>query len=75
MSRVMQNRSSSVIGAARRQQRSGSALRRLADVVTVWTLRRRTRRTLSELDAHLLEDIGITEADARYEAHRPFWQG
>lgn len=75
MSRVMQNRSSSVIGAARRQQRTGSALRRLAGVVTVWTLRRRTRKSLRRLDAHLLEDIGLTQADARNEAKRPFWQG
>ena len=75
MSRVMQSRSSSVFGAGRRQRPTVSVVRRIAGALRVWTQRRRTRKTLSELDPHLLNDIGITPADARNEANRPFWQG
>jgi len=32
-----------------------------------------TRRQLSELDAHLLRDIGITRLDAQIEAARKPW--
>lgn len=34
--------------------------------------RRRQRNALAELDAHLLEDIGVTRAEARAEAEKPF---
>lgn len=33
----------------------------------------RQRRQLAGLDADRLEDIGISEAQARTEATRPFW--
>lgn len=32
-----------------------------------------TRRQLSELDAHLLRDIGITPGEAQHEASRRPW--
>ena len=32
------------------------------------------RRTLLELDEHLLGDIGITRRQAEREARKPFWQ-
>ncbi|PCD76963.1 hypothetical protein CLN94_06615 [Pseudothioclava arenosa] len=35
---------------------------------------RRTRVALRALDAHLLEDIGMTEGEAKRESARPFWQ-
>lgn len=34
---------------------------------------RRQRLHLEDLDAHLLEDIGIDRMTARMEASRPFW--
>lgn len=34
---------------------------------------RRARQLLSELDGHLLKDIGISRAEALTEAARPFW--
>ncbi|WP_425358930.1 DUF1127 domain-containing protein [Antarcticimicrobium sediminis] len=40
-----------------------------------WTLRRRTRTQLNRLSPYMLEDIGITPAQARKEAERPFWKG
>lgn len=39
-----------------------------------YRLRRRSRRQLLSLDDRLLEDIGITPAQAKKEAHRGFWQ-
>lgn len=38
-----------------------------------WAALRRERRALGALDARLLRDIGVSEADARIEADRPFW--
>lgn len=32
-----------------------------------------TRRQLSELDAHLLRDIGLTPSEAQHEASRKPW--
>lgn len=39
-----------------------------------WIMARRTRAALRALDAHLLDDIGMTEGQAKREAARPFWQ-
>ena len=33
----------------------------------------RQRKALSELDPHLLKDIGVSEIQAENEANRPFW--
>lgn len=38
-----------------------------------WEDRRRSRRALSLLDAHMLRDIGLTEAGAHAETGKPFW--
>lgn len=32
------------------------------------------RRTLAELDDHMLRDIGISRAEAIEEAQKPFWR-
>lgn len=37
-------------------------------------LRARTRRQLACLDPSRLEDLGISAAEARREAARPFWR-
>ncbi len=38
-----------------------------------WRRRRRSRTFLSQLDDHILKDIGITYAEAEREANKPFW--
>ena len=38
-----------------------------------WNSVARDRRRLLELDARMLEDIGLTREDAYREATRPFW--
>lgn len=75
MSRMMQTGSSPVLGANRHQQPVLPALRRIVVAMGHWTLRRRTRTQLNRLSPYMLEDIGITPAQARKEAERPFWKG
>ena len=36
--------------------------------------KRRTRKHLAELAAHLLEDVGITRGQANEEVRKPFWE-
>jgi uncharacterized protein YjiS (DUF1127 family) len=45
-------------------------------VIRVWAERRCQRRTLGELadEPHLLDDIGLTRAQALDEAAKPFWR-
>lgn len=45
-----------------------------AVLVTKWDMRIRTRRALRRLEAHELDDIGMTAAQASAQAHRPFWK-
>ncbi len=54
------------------------ALTRVADrmrrTVLVWQERSMYRRELSELDGHMLDDIGISRANAMREINKPFWR-
>jgi uncharacterized protein YjiS (DUF1127 family) len=36
--------------------------------------RYRSRQRISELDSHILKDIGVSFADAEAEANKPFWR-
>ena len=38
-----------------------------------WQELARQRQALAALDDHMLKDIGLSRADARQEADRPFW--
>jgi uncharacterized protein YjiS (DUF1127 family) len=38
-----------------------------------WQELARQRRALAAMDDHMLKDIGLSRADARREAERPFW--
>lgn len=42
--------------------------------VNTWRSRARQRRRLSQFDSRLLDDIGVSRADARVEAAKPFWK-
>lgn len=46
------------------------ALRKLGH----WMARSRQRRQLEALNDAMLKDIGLTRADVRMEAERPFWR-
>jgi uncharacterized protein YjiS (DUF1127 family) len=45
----------------------------LAWIREAWQ-RRRSRVYLSELNEHLLKDIGVTPAEAELEMNKPFWR-
>jgi uncharacterized protein YjiS (DUF1127 family) len=54
---------------------------RLGDVLSaalatprLWVRRRHDRRALSQLDNHMLRDIGFDRAQADEMASRPFWR-
>ncbi|MDO6591598.1 hypothetical protein DS901_09355 [Loktanella sp. D2R18] len=47
---------------------------RFAVAVTKWDTRRKTRKHLKALPAHLLNDIGLDSATAKAEVIKPFWQ-
>lgn len=52
---------------------SGAVIR-ISDTLHLWYERAVSRRRLASLDAHLLRDIGLTEADVWEEARKPFWR-
>lgn len=47
---------------------------RLTVALVQWSTRARTRTALSDLDPHLLKDIGLTDDQAKTEANKRFWQ-
>jgi len=51
-----------------------ASMTRLLDQVLTWHERVRDRRTLDQLDAHMLHDIGLSRADVEHEVSKPFWQ-
>lgn len=53
---------------------AGPLTRQPRRLIRAWADRQATRRALDRLDAHLLDDIGITAQEARAETAKPFWQ-
>jgi uncharacterized protein YjiS (DUF1127 family) len=51
------------------------ACKRLARTVRLWVSRASERRNLSDLDDHLLRDLGLSRVRVRLEGGRPFWLG
>jgi uncharacterized protein YjiS (DUF1127 family) len=51
-----------------------SLVRRLRLALHLAAARRRDRKALAQLDAHLLRDIGLTPDEAYVETVKPFWQ-
>lgn len=49
-------------------------LRRAQAALQRMNRRHRARRTLLELDDHMLDDIGIRREDALREGSKPFWR-
>jgi len=44
-----------------------------ANVISVWSYRKRSRNALTQLDDHRLRDIGVSREDAHKEALKRFW--
>ena len=60
-------------GAAPRALRNWPGIATLAAAIGRASAIRRSRAALADLNDHLLCDIGVTRAEARREADRPFW--
>jgi len=50
-----------------------TALLAIASTAMLWQQRARSRAHLRELEAHLLDDIGMSPVQRDREAHKPFW--
>ena len=48
--------------------------KRLVEIVCLYVQRAQQRRQLAQLDQRALSDIGLSRADALYEANKPFWK-
>jgi len=55
--------------------RAGSnyGLKQVADTINTWIVRGRQRRDLAQLDARMLDDVGISEEQREIELSKPFW--
>ncbi|AIV06551.1 hypothetical protein LA59_14160 [Vibrio harveyi] len=51
-----------------------SLVRYIFSKLAVWRKNYRTRRHLSELPHHLLDDIGYNETEVQKEIQKPFWR-
>ncbi|MGH6913218.1 MAG: DUF1127 domain-containing protein [Geminicoccaceae bacterium] len=52
----------------------GSRLRWVIEIFELWARRARDRDALVHLDDHVLEDIGLTRAQAEAEWRKPVWR-
>jgi uncharacterized protein YjiS (DUF1127 family) len=51
-----------------------AAVLKMAHMLVVWSDRANTRRQLQSMNAYRLDDIGLTETQARTEYLKPFWK-
>lgn len=64
----------SLLHAASRLPMAAQMAVQVAVLITTWDLRYRTRKSLRHLQAHQLNDIGLTREQAKTEAARAFWR-
>ncbi len=46
---------------------------KVLNTIIIWQERSGQRHALSELNEHMLKDIGVSRADAYKEIRKPFW--
>ncbi len=49
-------------------------LRNFVDILLRWQERVQSRRQLTMMDSHILNDIGVTRAEIDAEVRKPFWR-
>ena len=49
-------------------------LSRMADLVSTWNRRHKTRRQFASVEHRILRDVGISAADRFIEINKPFWE-
>ncbi len=59
---------------ATHQRRFTGAIVNVLGIPLVWQARASERHRLAELEAHQLEDMGLTRADVTGECSKPFWR-
>ena len=74
MSHTATARYSSVIEARRIFIRLYDLAARARETVDIWIRRHRTRRQFAEVDACILRDCGISEAERFIEINKHFWE-
>ncbi|HJU17331.1 MAG TPA: DUF1127 domain-containing protein [Stellaceae bacterium] len=52
----------------------GHPVERALATLREWRRRSRGRADLAALDDRMLQDIGITRAEAEFLSHKPFWR-
>ncbi len=50
------------------------AATRALRTLLIWQERDRQRRALAQLDARMLNDVGLNRAEVAMELRKPFWQ-
>ena len=60
--------------ARRRAKRRAEWVARIRGLAMTWHQRYRTRQDFARVDARILEDCGISEAERFIEANKPFWE-
>ena len=51
-----------------------TVVRTVIDVLILWQQRSNESKHLAEMDARMLKDIGMSTAQVRWEAAKPFWR-
>lgn len=78
MAHTIETKLGSATGAAPKSPGAFARVRRnvakLLEKLAIWQERTGQRHTLSELNEHMLKDIGVSRSDAFREARKPFWQ-
>lgn len=64
----------SFLGSVARRQASASPLAGLLGTLRLWRRRSIERALLARMTQRDIADLGVTEADIRYEMDKPFWR-
>lgn len=56
------------------KQKTTGLVKRIYCQVKLWSRNQKTRRQLQQLPPRLLQDIGVSQAQADTEADKSFWQ-
>jgi uncharacterized protein YjiS (DUF1127 family) len=77
MAHTIDTKLGSASGAAAKSLGAFAKARRIVvnmlEKLVIWQERAEQRQALSELNSHMLKDIGVSSADAYREARKPFW--
>lgn len=65
---------SAVVDARRRAWQLLDSINRIDETLATWRRRHLTRRQFAGVDARILRDCGISEADRFIAVNKPFWE-